>query len=202
MTAAHLDASVPATGYAVSGRPFVVGIGGTPRPSSRSQLAVVHALDAAARAGATTLFLGANELDLPPYAPEDQHRTDNAIRLVDAVRNADGVILGSPGYHGGPSGLVKNALDYLEDLRDDVRPYLDGRAVGCISCAAGWQATMTTLTALRSIVHALRGWPTPLGVAINTAAPASELEDATIAQLEIMGEQVVAFASAYAPLGV
>ncbi len=78
-------------------------------------------------------------------------------------------MLVSPGYHGTVSGLVKNALDYIEDLRDDPRPYLDGRAVGCVATASGWQAAVTTLTSLRSIVHALRGWPTPLGAAVNSA---------------------------------
>jgi hypothetical protein len=63
---------------------------------------------------------------------------------------------------------VKNVLDYVEDLRADIRLYLDGRAVGCVAMALGWQATVTTLTALRSIVHALRGWPTPLGAALNS----------------------------------
>ncbi len=57
------------------------------------------------------------------------------MALVEAVRECDGLVLGSPAYHGGLSGLVKNALDYLEDLHDDAPPYLDGRAVGCIVCA-------------------------------------------------------------------
>ncbi len=87
------------------------------------------------------------------------------------VRRADGLIVASPGYHGGVSGLVKNALDLLEDLRGDQRSYLEGRAVGCVVTAAGWQAAVTTLEALRSIVHALRGWPTPLGASLNTAEP-------------------------------
>jgi hypothetical protein len=30
--------------------------------------------------------------------------------------------------------------------------------------AAGEQAAVTTLAALRSVVHALRGWPTPLAL--------------------------------------
>ena len=55
-------------------------------------------------------------------------------------------MLVSPGYHGAVSGLVKNALDYVEDLRDEPRPYLDGRAVGCVAIALGWQAAVTTLT--------------------------------------------------------
>jgi FMN reductase len=51
----------------------------------------------------------------------------------------------------------------------DARAYFDGVAVGCISCASGWQAGGQTLAALRAIVHALRRWRTPLGVALNTS---------------------------------
>jgi FMN reductase len=43
---------------------------------------------------------------------------------VAEVERADGIVIASPGYHGGISGMVKNALDYLEDLRDAPRPYL------------------------------------------------------------------------------
>ncbi|AFL50876.1 FMN reductase [Sinorhizobium fredii] len=92
--------------------------------------------------------------------------------------------------------LVKNALDYTEDMRNDPAVYLDGRAVGCITCAYGPQAAGTTLVALRSIVHALRGWPTPLGVGINSAScrfsPGEEPSDAAIAdQLKILATQVI-----------
>ena len=99
------------------------------------------------------------------------------------------------GVHGGPSGLIKNALDHLEELRDDERPYLDGRAIGCIVCAAGWQATATTLASLRSTVHALRGWPTPLGVTINST-PVGDVDPIAAAapQLGMLVDQVVGLA--------
>ncbi len=105
----------------------------------------------------------------------------------------------APGYHGGVSGLMKNALDHIEDLRTAPTAYLEGRAVGCIVTAAGWQATGTTLAALRSIVHALRGWPTPLGVTINTAeavfSAAGECLDLKVRdQLQLVAAQVVTFA--------
>ena len=90
-------------------------------------------------------------------------------QLIYALRDADAVIVGSPGYHGAISGLVKNALDYIEDMRADSRVYLDNTPWGCINCAYGWQAAVGTLNQLRSIGHALRAWPTPLGVAINSA---------------------------------
>ncbi|MGY2876495.1 FMN reductase [Marmoricola sp. URHA0025 HA25] len=150
-------------------RPLIVGLGGTLSERSTSERALRHALAGAAALGARTRLFAAEALDLPMYTPDRSTRTPAASALVAALAEADGVIIASPGYHGGISGLVKNALDYIEDLRDDHRPYLDGRAVGCIVCAYGWQATTTTLMSLRSTVHALRGWPTPLGVTINSA---------------------------------
>jgi FMN reductase len=184
---------------ATAPRPFVLGIGGSTRSGSSSEQALEIGLRGAERAGAETMMLAAGDLDLPMYAPERPERTAAARRLVSQLARADGVLIASPSYHGGLSGLVKNALDYAEDLRDDVRPYLDGRAVGCIVCAHGWQATTTTLVSLRSVVHALRGWPTPLGVALNTSAPLMHLDGtvadaAAFAQLELVGRHVVEFA--------
>ena len=159
---------------------YIVGVGGTTRPGSSTEKAIAVALKAAAAEGAETLLLGGSDLDLPLYAPERPDRTDRAARLVREIARADGMLVASPGYHGTVSGLVKNALDYVEDLRDDARPYLDGRAVGCIAVAYGWQAAVTTLGTLRTITHALRGWPTPLGVALNVSAPTFDADGAPL----------------------
>jgi len=151
------------------------------------------------RMGARTVLIAGPDLVLPLYAPEDPTRDPAAQKLIAALKEADGVIICSPGYHGSISGMVKNALDYIEDIRDDARPYLDGRAVACIACAYGWQATGSVLAALRSIVHALRGWPTPLGIAVNSLGDLFD-EDGTCvdkplaSQLRIMAEQVMTFA--------
>lgn len=183
-------------------RPFVVGIGGTTRAGSSSETALRTALAAAAGEGAATRIFAGADLDFPMYAPERPERSPAARAFTDAIRQADAVIIASPGYHGSVSGLIKNALDYLEDLRGDPRPYLDGRAVGCIACAYGWQAGGSTLSALRSIVHALRGWPTPFGAAINSAAPVFEngacVDQDVLAQLTLVGRQAVQFVRASA----
>jgi FMN reductase len=180
--------------------PLIVGLGGSGRPGSASERTLRVALASAEIEGTHTLLLGARDLDVPMYAPGVSERDEKAQRLTDALRRADGVIISTPGYHGGYSGLVKNALDYLEDLRDDARPYLDGRAVGCIVCASGWQGCVATLVALRSVAHALRAWPTPLGVVINSAQPGMFGPDGSVAsadvanQLELLGRQVAEFA--------
>ena len=181
-------------------RPLIVGIGGTVRTPSSSERVLGLALAAAEAAGARTQLIGGEVRSrLPIYTPADPGEPPERSALVEAVRAADGVIVATPGYHGSLSGLIKNALDSLEPLRDDARPYLDGRAVGCIVVADGWQACGSALAALRSIVHALRGWSTPLGATINSALKPFDddgaLTDPRDAfQVETVARQVVDFA--------
>jgi FMN reductase len=183
--------------------PHIVGIGGTMKSGSNTELALGAILGIARGLGAvTTLIAGPELAQLPLYAPESTARTPAQRRFVDAVRQADGLILASPSYHAGISGLIKNGIDLLEDLRDDVRPYLDGRAVGCVVVGAGWQGPGATLTSVRTIVHALRGWPTPLGLTLNsserlfdqTGAP---LDSRTREHMHTLASQVVEFANRF-----
>lgn len=151
------------------------------------------------------MLISGAELNLPLYDPAATDRSREAKALVEAFRACDGLIIASPAYHGTISGMVKNALDYAEDLRADVRSYLDGIAVGCIACGAGWQAAVQTLACLRTIVHCLRGWPTPFGAALNSGQKlfdsSGECIDPTVgSQLELVGRQVCDFARARAQM--
>ena len=184
---------------AIAVRPFVVGLGGTTKVRSSPEKALRHALALAQAQGADTELFDGSSIHLPMYGAESSERSPEVRRLIAALRRADGVILATPCYHGSVSGLLKNALDYVEDMAQDPRPYLDGRAVGLIVCGSGWQTTAITLSALRSIVHALRGWPTPMGVAINTLNKTFDEQDAVIEetaarQLGILVQQLVDFA--------
>jgi len=166
------------------------------RPDSSSERALRQCLLAAQRHGAETAQFSGRMLDLPMYDPHVEFRAERAVALIEALRAADAVVVASPGYHGAVSGLVKNALDYVEDLRDASRVYLDGTPWGCISCAYGWQAAVGTLGQLRTIGHALRAWPTPVGVAINSSGAVwnddGTITDHTVsAQLELLATQLV-----------
>jgi FMN reductase len=184
---------------ATTAGPLVVGIGGTLRPNSTTERALRYCLAAVERQGGRVKLYCGKDLDMPMYSPHELERTPKAAELVGSLRDADAVVVASPGYHGSVSGLIKNALDYIEDLHDDARVYLDNTPWGCITCAYGWQAAVGTLSHLRNIGHSLRAWPTPLGVAINSADQIwdenGELTDATIkSQLEMMATQMVTFA--------
>jgi FMN reductase len=178
---------------------YIVGIGGTTRAGSSTEKALKVALAAASALGAETRLLGAEDLILPMYAPEKTERAPAARLFIEEIRKADGIILASPGYHGSISGLVKNAIDYVEDLAKDASPYIQGRAVGLIATGAGWQGAVATLIALRSVVHSLRGWPTPLGVPVNTLEPCFDADGNCVSpklneQLQILSREVVDFA--------
>lgn len=179
--------------------PLIVGVGGATVSPSSTERALAVALEAAGQRGAETVMFGGPFLSrLPIYVPKAHARTPEEAEFVDTVRRADGLIVASPGYHGSVSGLVKNALDLLEETARDDRVYLSGLPVGLIVTAYGWQATGSTIAALRSIVHALRGWPTPLAAAVNSAAtPFGDdgacADPAITTQLRMVGEQVAEF---------
>ena len=180
-------------------RPRILAVGGSTRPDSSTERALKAAARGAEQHGAEVRVIASRELMVPIYDTETEERTDLARALVEGYRWADGLIVASPGYHGGISGMIKNALDYIEDLREHDRVYLDGMAVGCIAVAYGWQATVSTLHQLRQVAHAVRGWPTPLGASIN--ASVTRLDEGgnsddtqAVLQLESVGQQVVEFA--------
>jgi FMN reductase len=91
-------------------RPYIAGLGGTTREGSSTEKAISLALRATASRGADTLLLCGSDIDLPAYVLAAPSNT-KANRITAEQGYADGIILGTPGYHGGLSGLVKNALD-------------------------------------------------------------------------------------------
>lgn len=181
----------------------MVGIGGSVDPGSQSDRVLRAVLTAAEKLGAEVSVYSGFDLDLPPYH-SGAVVPDSVAEYITAVRKADALVITSPGYHGTISGLVKNALDYLEELRGDDRPYLDSRAVGLVAVARGWQASVSTLATLRQVAHSLRGWPTPLGLAINSTVTNFDengwtADDSVTASIEILAQQLVDFAEKWAP---
>ena len=177
----------------------IVALGGTVNPGSSTEQALRLAASIAAEDGAQVTVFGGEYLTALPHYLGPDHSASRGAEMVEAVRRADGLLIAAPGYHGTISGVVKNALDYLEDLSRDQRPYLDGRAVGLIATAFGDQASMSTLLTMRAITHALRGWPTPYGATLLSSSRPfgsndSDADPAAIAACELVGREVTQFA--------
>ncbi|MFN2607181.1 MAG: NADPH-dependent FMN reductase [Acidimicrobiales bacterium] len=120
--------------------PDIVGLAGSLREGSSSLAAGRLVLAAAEAAGARTELLDVAELDLPFFSREATADHPGVRRLVQAVGRAHGLVWSTPLYHGSMSGAFKNALDWLELLRDADPPYLSGRVVALVAAAGGGQA--------------------------------------------------------------
>ncbi len=175
----------------------VVGIGGTMRQGSTSLGALRKALEAAEDAGAETELLDLRELNLPMYEPGKPlgEFGPEVERLIEAVRGADALLISTGAYHGTLAGVTKNALDFIQFLARDERPYLDGKVVGLISTAGGDQAAANSNQAMVHAVHALRSIVAPLMVGIPKAWQRFENGDITdkgyAGRLDMIGRLVV-----------
>jgi len=112
---------------------LIVGICGSLRDSSYTRMALQVALDGAQEFGVRTdlidlrgynlVFCDGNQ-DENTY-PEDIHK------LRSEVAAAQGIILGTPNYHGSFSGVLKNALDLMGF------DSFEGKMVGLVGVSGG-----------------------------------------------------------------
>lgn len=184
----------------------IVGLGGSLAMNSKSLAALKAALDGAEEAGAEVQLFDIREMDLPMYLPDSSHVPEIARQLVDAVLQAHGMIWSSPLYHGSISGSFKNAVDWLELLRDTQPPYLTDKIIGLI-CTAGGTHGLQAINTMEFVVRALRGWTVPLVIPISYAWQVFEANGRTVKsdiyqQLIALGKEVVRAARQFADEGV
>jgi NAD(P)H-dependent FMN reductase len=88
---------------------------------------------------------------LPQYHHQPSLHPDKNVRdFVQAVKEADAIVLGTPFYHGSYSGVLKNALD---NMNKDV---LRNKPVGLV--VNGGRRSTNPLDHLRSVIRALYGY--------------------------------------------
>ncbi|MBD2728107.1 NAD(P)H-dependent oxidoreductase [Nostoc sp. FACHB-892] len=158
----------------------IIGIGGSLRPNSYTQLALQIAVQRVEALGAEVEILDLRQLQLP-FCTGAKEYSDypDVQRLQDTVSRADGLILATPEYHGGVSGVLKNALDLMsfDQLSDKV--------TGLISVLGG-QSNSNALNDLRLITRWVHCWTIPEQIAIGQAwgafSPEGKLVDEKLSQ--------------------
>lgn len=175
----------------------ILALGGSLRRPSSTLSALRLACEGAIAEGATiTVFDGAR-LPSQPFDPHIAYLQPPpaASALVAASARADGFLWASPAYHGTVSGLFKNALDYLDLLRNADPPFLSGKPVGIISVGSGTIAVVNAANTMVYAAHALRAQPLPLLIPIGNAEAcfdgAGRCQDPSVAQrLRLLGAAV------------
>ena len=153
----------------------VVAINGSRRNGSYTKHALELALDAAAETGAEVGMIDLGEHDVPLYHPD--HDPDETVtELMRRVRDAEGVLVGSPVYHGSYSSAFKNFHDYC-----GFEEY-ENTSVGLLASAGGGSYG-STLDHLRSTIRGVHGWVVPQQVGIRGARNHFEGGDLTTESL-------------------
>lgn len=177
----------------------ILGIGGTTSERSWSLIPLDIALAKAEAAGADVVRTTIYDLDLPMF------RTDWKLEqypptlpwLLDQIRQADGIIICSPTYHGTMSGAIKNLLDALIFLGWDKPAYLGGKPVALM--AYGGMTSMGVLSGLTQVVRGLKGISIPTHIAVPERAVNRETvtitDERVLSRMDEMITELLRFSS-------
>jgi NAD(P)H-dependent FMN reductase len=173
----------------------VAGICGSLRVGSFTRMALQMALAGAHEAGARTRLIDLREYHLIfcDGKEDESGYPKDVFKLRDDVRAAQGIILATPEYHGGYSGVLKNALDLMgfEEF--------EGKMLGLVGVSGGSMGAFGALNNLRAVGRALHAWVIPEQASVPEAwkvfdAAGSLTDHALEKRLKEVGRQVARFA--------
>lgn len=170
----------------------VIGLPGSLRAQSYTRRAVEIALQGAAQVGAVTRLLDLGSYGIA-FDDDPEHPSPGTLRLREDVRQAQGVILGTPEYHASFSGVIKLALDLMGFEQ------FEGKLVGLVGVSGGKMGAVNALTSLRMVGRSLHAWVVPEQVSISEAWRAfnsdGTFKDASLQDALLdLGRQVARFA--------
>lgn len=168
----------------------VVALCGSLRDGSLTRQALQEALQGATAGGAETELVDMRGMDIPIMAGDKNAATRDVETVRAAVRAADGIILGTPEYHGGYSGVLKNALDWMGF--DE----FEGKIVGLVAVSGGMLGGAYAMESLRTVCRAVHAWVVPTQCGVPRAAKEFEdLDPSMQKRLRTVGEEVARFAA-------
>lgn len=140
----------------------VLIINGSPRSFGRSRSITRYAEEALRAQGFQVRLIELAEFELPLYNGAAEQEEDPRIQeWKAAAKEADSFFISTPEYHAGPSGALKNALDYLGS------EHFRGKPVAIAAMSGGGKGGMNALNQLRIILRSLYAWVIPGQIIVN-----------------------------------
>lgn len=175
----------------------VVGICGSLRENSLTKQALTAALQGAKEARCTVELIDLNDYQLYfcdglEYESKNAKKGSNDLqKLKHKVKNAQGLLLGTPEYHNSYSGVLKNAMDLMGF--DE----FEGKVIGLVAVSGGAMGGITAVTGLRDVCRALHAWVIPDQCTVPQAW--KNLEEPDIQKrLKKVGRQVALYSHLHA----
>lgn len=136
----------------------IIGLAGSLRSGSSTRAALKAALMGSAQGGAAVRILELDKPILPPFDGEASQQPE-VLQFREHVRGADALLIATPVYNDSFSGVLKNALDHLQNELHD-------KLVGLIAVGGGRFGQGQALEHLRSVLRATNTWVLPRQVVI------------------------------------
>ncbi len=133
----------------------VLAVVGSLQRDSVTRVVVRHVARQLEAAGCTVDLLDLDKEPLALYSPDTAHNLPDYPTLQARVHGADVIVLGSPDYHGGMSGTIKNFLDHF--WRE-----FAGKLFATI--VASHEKGLTVMDQVRTVARQCYAWTLPYGV--------------------------------------
>lgn len=139
--------------------PLIVGVCGSARAGSFNRMVLDHALAHAETLGARVEMVEMQGDTFPNFC-EDLETRDGRPGRLDEIRklcvDADGYIMASPEYNGGPTGILKNFVDWVSRSSKTAPgiPFRE-KPVGLLSVSTGRLGGIKGIQCLRMILSHL-----------------------------------------------
>lgn len=172
----------------------VIGVCGSLRERGFTRMALQIALEGSRELGARIRLIDLRDYQLPFCDGRDRDEYPNDVKnLRKEIGDAQGLILGTPEYHGGMSGALKNALDLMGF--DEI----EGKMIGLIGVSGGNMGAANALTSLRAIGRSLHAWLLPHQASVPQARKvfdaSGKIKDPELEErVKEVGRQVARFA--------
>lgn len=164
---------------------YILGINGSHRAGKGTSLLLRAALDAAVGAGAQTELVELSALDIgycagcnACLARTTCALSDDMDALVEKMRSADGILLGSPVYFGNVTARMKTFIDRTRPLHM-AENALAGKVGGAVVTAGlpdcGAEGTLAVLDAFFATHEMIAVHPRPAGPVLRGGVIATQL---------------------------
>ncbi len=139
-------------------RPNVLAVVGSLQQASVTRVVVRHVAQQLGAAGCAVDVLDFEKEPLALYNPDTAHDLPGYAELQARVHRADVIVLGSPDYHGGISGAMKNFLDHFWHE-------FAGKLFATI--VSSHEKGLTATDQLRTVARQCYAWTLPYGVSLT-----------------------------------
>ena len=150
----------------MSGAPLnILAVVGSLQRASVTRVVVCHVARQLQAAGCAVDVLDFEKEPLALYNPDTAHDLPGYSELQARVHRADVIVLGSPDYHGGISGAMKNFLDHF---------WYEFAGKLFATIVASHEKGLTVTDQVRTVARQCNAWTLPYGVSVTEDADVKE----------------------------